>query len=56
MRQLIRNWGSLFFSLKRAGARDEHGSVKVVDMYGGPLTFRLVLFPYIIIIIVLTLD
>lgn len=28
---------------QRAGARDEHGSVKVVDMYGGPLTFRLVL-------------
>lgn len=25
---------------QRAGARDDHGQPKVVDFYGGPLTFR----------------
>ncbi len=27
-------------ALQRAGARDEHGQPKVVDVNGGPLTFR----------------
>ncbi|KAG0589524.1 hypothetical protein KC19_1G026600 [Ceratodon purpureus] len=39
-RPLRPKWsGTAGISFQRAGARDEHGSVKVVDMYGGPLTF-----------------
>jgi hypothetical protein len=30
----------LSVALQRAGARDEHGQPKVVDVNGGPLTFR----------------
>nr|PNR60063.1 hypothetical protein PHYPA_002856 [Physcomitrium patens] len=39
-RPLRPKWsGSAGINFQQAGARDEHGSVKVVDMYGGPLTF-----------------
>ncbi|XP_024370540.1 outer envelope protein 80, chloroplastic [Physcomitrium patens] len=39
-RPLRPKWsGTAGINFQRAGARDEHGSVKVVDMYGGPLTF-----------------
>ncbi|EFJ33009.1 hypothetical protein SELMODRAFT_84522 [Selaginella moellendorffii] len=39
-RPLRPKWsGTAGLSFQRAGARDEHGQAKAIDVYGGPLTF-----------------